>query len=103
MTFFADLLVYVLACFGVSWVIADSKISFPFRVWLEKKAEPRTFLAAGAAFLLAFAECVACTGFHLGWVAYLFHIGPFNSWYIAAFFTCASNLLFAKHLGMLDS
>jgi hypothetical protein len=91
-----ELLVYSVAAFGLSWVLADSKISLPFRERLAARA------SWPAVFLLALVECVACTGFHIGWVGQLLGVAPFAHWYLAAFFTCASNLMLAKYVGMLD-
>ncbi len=93
-----DLLIWSLAAFGFSWVLADSKISLPMRIAID---QPGLGVRARRWFLILL-ECVACTGFHVGWISQLVGLAPFNHWYVAAFFTCASNLLLAKAVGMLD-
>ena len=90
-----ELLIYSVAAFGLSWVLADSKISLPVRERLSTGGPV-------ALFFLPLLECVACTGFHVGWISQLLGAAPFTHWYLAAFFTCASNLLLAKYVGMLD-
>ena len=89
-----ELLIFTLAAFGFSWSLADSKLTLGFRLWL---AHPRR-----GVWPITFVECVACTGFHVGWISQLLGAAPFTHWYQAAFFTCASNLLLAKYVGMLD-
>lgn len=92
-----SLLTWSVVAFGLAWVIADSKLTYPFR-----KAWADTQRSSPAVFLLALFECPACLGWHLGWAGYLFGIAPFTSWWQAAFFTCGSSLLLAKYVGMLD-
>ncbi len=94
-----ELLIWTIAVFALSWIIADSKISYPFRMALETMEKKKIF---GAGFLLVLLECVACTGFHFGWIGYLLHIAPFATWWHAAFFTCGSSLLLARYVGLLD-
>lgn len=45
---------------GASWIIADSKISRPFRLWLVTKW-------GTGSWLLQLLECPACTSFWMGW------------------------------------
>lgn len=97
-----NLIVWSITAFGFCWVVADSKVSLPFRMWLEKKSIGSGFLHFLATFFLAMFECVACTGFHVGWISYLCGVTAFTSWWTAAFFTCGSNLLWAKYVGLLD-
>ena len=46
----------LLVIFGLAWVIADSKISYPLREWV----------GARSSFLLDLLECPACLSFWLG-------------------------------------
>jgi hypothetical protein len=50
----------LLAVWGASWILADSKISFPIRL----RIMASRFRYANA--LLTFLECPACTSFWLG-------------------------------------
>lgn len=50
-----------LAIFGASWIVADSKISLPVRLWVAGRAE-RPWARA----FLTFLECPACTSFWMG-------------------------------------
>ncbi len=94
-----DLLTWTIAAFALSWVIADAKISLPFRNALDTLKQKRVF---GAGALLMLVECVACSGAHVGWIGQLLGVAPFKSWWMAGLYTCGSNLLLAKWLGMLD-
>ncbi len=85
------------AAFGFSWVLADSKLTYPFRV-----AFGDTQKSHAAAWFLMLIECPACTGWWVGIAGYVLGVAPFHSWLEAGFFTCASNLLLAKLVGMLD-
>ena len=99
-----SILVWSVCAFAFSWVLADSKISYPLRTWLANKARggPVTFSKVAASFFLSLLECVACTSFHVGWIAQLAGVTPFHAWWMAALFTCGSSLLLAKYVGMLD-
>lgn len=90
-----ELVIWALAAFGLSWSVADSKLTLPSREWMSRQGRIANWALVGM-------ECVACTGGHIGWIGYLAGLAPFEHWYIAAFFTCASNLLLAKLVGMLD-
>lgn len=91
-----QLIIWTIAAFGFCWVVADSKISLPARVWLSLR-QSRLAVA-----VLALAECVACLGFWVGLLGQLAGLAPFEHWYIAGFYTCGANLLFAKFIGMLE-
>lgn len=93
------LLTWTISAFALSWAAADAKISLPFRTFLEAGADAK---ALGAGVLLMLVECVACSGFWVGLIGQLVGIAPFSNCVSAGFFTCGSNLLIAKWLGMLD-
>ncbi len=48
------------AIWGLSWIIADSKISLPIRLWISLRGPP------WSTWVLSFLECPACTSFWLG-------------------------------------
>jgi hypothetical protein len=50
----------ILAIWGLSWIIADSKISLPIRLWISLRGPPWGTRA------LSFLECPACTSFWFG-------------------------------------
>jgi hypothetical protein len=50
----------ILAVWGLAWIIADSKISFPIRGWISLRGPPWSTL------VLSFLECPACTSFWFG-------------------------------------
>ncbi len=95
-----DLITWWIAAFACSWICAEAKISLAFREALDTAKHKKVF---GAALLLTFVECPACTSWWLGLFGYLAGVAPFGSWWQAAFFTCGSSLLLAKYVGMLDS
>jgi hypothetical protein len=97
-----DLIVWSIAAFALSWILADSKISFPFRTRLGRLENLGGIPGGLAVILLTLIECVACSGWHLGWIAQLLGIAPFAEWWLAAFYTCGANLLLAKYVGLLD-
>ncbi len=91
------IITWAIAAFGLAWGIADSKLTYPFRVaWAD--TQKSTF----AVWFLWLIECPACLGVWQGLGGYFLGITPFTSWYFAAFFTCASNLILAKYVGMMD-
>lgn len=97
-----ELGIYFLAAFGLSWVLAESKISFPLRKLLN---ETDTTISA---WTLALLECVGCTGAHLGYTAVLLGVAPetfghgLKALVFCALATVTSNLLIAKVLGLLE-
>jgi len=98
-----SLVIFTIAAFGFSWILADSKVSYPLRTWLASKDRGQaTPLKLLASFFLALLECVACTGFHVGWICQLAGVAPIDSWWMAALYVCGANLLLAKFVGMLD-
>lgn len=94
-----ELLIWSIAAFAFSWGIAESKLSLPFRVALEVLRRKKI---PGPGFLLMLLECSPCNSFHIGWIAYVVGIAPFQTWWQAAFFTCGTSLLLAKYVGLLD-
>jgi hypothetical protein len=68
---FGEISATALSVFGVSWIIADSKISLPFRRLVAAK------LGADS-LLLTLLECPPCLSFWLGLgAAFLFHWASF--------------------------
>ncbi len=96
------LVIWSVGAFGLSWILADSKISFPVRAWMYTVEQRGGALGRAAAFTLALVECVACTGFHLGWIGSIAGISPVATWWMSALFTCGSSLILAKVVGLLD-
>ncbi len=94
-----ELVIWIVATFAWSWVVADSKISLPFRMALERAELKKVF---GAGWVLKWMECVACTAWWNGLVGALLGLSPISNWCASAFFTCGSSLLLAKYIGMLD-
>ncbi len=89
-----ELFIWSIAAFGFCWVVADSKLSLGFRLWL---AHPRR-----GVWPITLVECVACTGFWVGLAGQLTGIAPISTWWVAALYTCGANLLLAKWVGLLD-
>lgn len=50
----------ILAIWGLSWIVADSKISLPIRLGISLRGPP------WSTWVLSFLECPACTSFWLG-------------------------------------
>lgn len=91
---------YSFVAFALSWGLGCSKLTYDFRIWLSTRSR----------FLTTLVECVGCSGFHLGWIGYLlgarlFDV-PFGPWWIdmaaLAFYTCASNLIIGKWVGVVE-
>lgn len=55
--------------FGAAWIIADSKISLPFRHWIVEKYGPESFLIQGL-------ECPPCLSF---WLGFFVGVIPYHS------------------------
>ena len=90
-----SLLTWTIAAFAFSWVLAESRVSFPLRSYLHSTGPI-------GAWVVTLLECTACSGFHGGWIGQLLGVAPFTSWWMAAFYTCGSNLLLAKYIGMFE-
>lgn len=90
---------WAVTAFAFSWVIADAKVSLSFRMALDTAKHKKVF---GAGALLTLVECVACSGWWTGLIGQIVGVAPFSSLPAAAFFTCGSNLLLAKWVGLLD-
>ncbi len=101
-----DLLVYTVAAFGLAWIIGHSKLTQPALDVLEYIARDEygqlryfRWLVTG---MLMLVTCPACLGFHIGWAAHasgLVHLFP--SWYVAALYTCAANLVLGVYTGII--
>lgn len=98
-----ELFVYTVAAFGLSWVAADSKISYPLRKRLDRPTDKLGTMGINvlAIFLLLLIECIACFSFHIGWIAVAFGLAPFFSHSVAgaifcAFYTCGASFMLAR-------
>jgi hypothetical protein len=102
-----QLLIYSVACFGLAFILGQSKISLPFRLMLEPN-EMKTPAQAFRMWLLWLFECPACLGFWTGlaWG----HFGrpsviegePSFVTVVTALFTCGSNFLLSALSGLLE-
>lgn len=98
------LVLHVLAAFGAAYIVGHSVISEPLRVLIGGPASsPRPYLGRVVELL----ECPACFGTWFGGVAGGFFPGVFllEVWWqgalVGALLTCATNLILAKHAGIL--
>lgn len=84
-----ELVVYSLVIFGIAWGLGLSGLSFSFRKRLP-------------GIITALFECVGCSSWHLGWIAYLLHLTPaaLTSWWVAAFYSAASSLILLRFSGL---
>lgn len=89
------MIIYLLAAFGLAYIVGHSTISLPFRVWLggvpEKFANPLSFDTPDGApakpgalgpfgdFMCAMIECPACFGFWIGVTAALTGVIPVHT------------------------
>lgn len=113
------LLCYTLACWGLSFTLAYTKISFPFRNALSWWAGAEQIHLAGdwrvmpaiirwaAKWLLALVECVACTGFWIGIAtgAVGLHLGEIGSALavpILGFYSLGTNAIIGRALRLID-
>lgn len=94
--------IYLLAAFGLAFVLGYSEVSFPFRSALSKSG-------ALARWFLKLLECPGCVGVHIGWSWVMLGGAPFfgasSRWVemgLLAFATCASNLLLARLAGLSE-
>ena len=89
---------YFLAAAGLSYVLAASHITFGIRSWL---ADQKHATATG---LLLLVECMACTGWHIGWLSVAVGIAPGSRTVthalLLAFATAGSNLVHARISGL---
>lgn len=95
------LLIYLLAAFGVAFVVGYSEVSLPIRERLA--ARPRAGIWAAKLM-----ECPACLGFHIGW-AYAVGFRPeflpsgWGAVALLAFATAGSNLILGRIVGLIKS
>ncbi len=95
------LLVWTICAFALSWIVSSSHITLPFREALDTMKRKGI---VGAGFFLTLLECVGCFGVWEGVGGFLIHLTPseLTTWWIAALFTCGTNLLLGKWVGLLD-
>jgi len=63
-------LIYFLACFGLSWIIVESALTYGIRLYLQQKSEQSKL----ASFLSELTSCMVCTSW---WVALFTLLTPF--------------------------
>lgn len=100
--------VYTIAAFGFAYALGFSHISLPLRFWLGDLIGTSRI----AVWTLRLVECPACVGWHIGfwgtWLAgwlnvqWLFGRGFFIA-LLAAFYTCGTNLLLARVMGLVET
>lgn len=98
------LLSWSVLAFGLAFIVGHSKISVPFRWWLADRR------GAVSDWFLMLVECPPCVGFWAGIVGGVLWRAPFLPSFggrtlsplLLALFTCGSNLLLAKLVGLLD-
>lgn len=85
--------VYIAVAFGIAWGIGHAGLSYPIR---------RRLTMNGFEWTVMLLECVGCSGFHIGWIAYAAGAAPptLTSWWTAAFFTATTNLLVFHATGL---
>jgi hypothetical protein len=88
-----SLAVYCFVVFGIAWGLGHAHLSFPVRKRLQ---------VAGFDWLVTLLECVGCSSWHLGWIAYAAGLAPapLTSWWVAAFATATSSLILGRLTGM---
>lgn len=95
-----DLLIYMVAAFGLAFIVGRAKISFPIRLGLNLIGSWRNPIWRPLKWFVILIECPACLGFWIGFVsAYRFDVSligldAFSSAMIVGCFTSGSNLLF---------
>jgi hypothetical protein len=83
-----EIVAVAVAVFGVAWIIADSKISLPFRRFVAAQLGAESLL-------LSLLECPPCLSFWLGLAAgQMLHRG-YSSLFLAPFCTAVSVVLWA--------
>jgi hypothetical protein len=65
MPILSTIIVICMATFGLAWIIADSKISIPFRTWIARHTGEDSIV-------LMLLECPPCLSF---WIGLFFGIG----------------------------
>lgn len=99
-----ELLLYTVACFGLAFVIGQSKISLPLRLLLEPQDDRQVFRV----WVTLLLECPACLGFWFGLIyglatGFTFGfplMGPMGAVGLALY-TCGANLLLSALSGLL--
>ena len=93
MTTALPLLAYCATVFGIAWGIGHSHASYPIR---------RALKNAGFTWTVTLLECVGCSSYHLGWIAYAAGLAPvpFTRWWSTAFATATASLLLFHATGL---
>lgn len=91
-----DLLVFSVIVFAVAWTLGHAGVSYPLRLALSHSRV--------GAVIVSMLECFGCSGFHLGWLSFVFHVAPtpLNSWWKAGFFASGVALLLARLAGLVE-
>lgn len=90
------LILYFIAAFGLSYIIGYSRITFNIRTLADERG------GRAGKWLNDFLGCVACTGFHIGWISMWIWLGGFDWKFLlgAALCTCGTNLYLARTTGV---
>lgn len=86
----ADLVRFLLVCYGLAWIVSSAKVSYAFRTWLDKNGFSTT---------VELLECVGCFGFWEGFIYRLSEIrldfspSDLGSAVAAGFLVAGSNML----------
>lgn len=93
------LVIYTVAVFGLAYVIGHAEVTRALRETLHDGPGP---LPRTRRLVVVLMECPACLGFWLGlgfglWAPPLAAVSPLS----LAFYTCGSNLLLARYVGIM--
>lgn len=95
------LFVYVNAAFGFAYIAGHSKISLPFREWIDPGGEINSYGKALRAFLLALIECPPCLGFWTGVAAYFLVPKGTIGVVTLALFTASTNFIIGRATNLI--
>jgi hypothetical protein len=71
-----DILISVLAIFGLAFLFKESDGPWGIMAWLRNKLMTNKFVGV---FFYKLLDCYFCLGFHCGWMVYLLH-APHYQW-----------------------
>lgn len=97
---------YLLAAFGLAFVVGQSRISLPFRIAIAPDGQPKTVGGSLRGLLVDLLECPGCLGVWIGVSAWAYGLTlglPLKHWELLAalpLLTCASNFILASITGV---